>query len=77
MCGPGIHDGGIVRREKQSNLETMAAETKLARVVGLIGFKKKGLNRYNEWERIPDIVKKKLSIISEMCSAKRSFLFSG
>ena len=41
MCGPGIHDGGIVRREKQSNLETMAAETKLARVVGLIGLKKK------------------------------------
>lgn len=60
MCGPGIHDGGVVRREKQSNLETMAAETKLARVVGLIGFKKKRLNRYNEWEAIPDIVKKKI-----------------
>lgn len=41
MCGPGIHDGGIVRWEKQSNLETMAAETKSARVVGLIGLKKK------------------------------------
>lgn len=37
MCGPGIRDRGMVRREKQSNLETMAAETKLARVVGLIG----------------------------------------
>lgn len=41
MCGPSIHDGGIVRREKQSNLKIMAAETKLARVVGLIGLKKK------------------------------------
>lgn len=41
MCGPGIHDGEIVRREKQSNLETMAAEAKLARVVGLFGLKKK------------------------------------
>jgi hypothetical protein len=59
MCGLRMHDGGVVRREKQSNLKTMAAETKRT-CCWLIGFKKKRLNRYNEWETIPDIVKKKI-----------------
>jgi hypothetical protein len=66
-----MHDGGVVRREEQSSLETMAAETKRT-CCWLIGFKKKKrLNRYNEWETIPDIVKKKNYQSFPRCVARK------
>lgn len=56
LCGLRIRDGGILRRENKAISERWRLKPNWH--VLLVNWLKKRLKRYNEWETIPDIVKK-------------------